>query len=134
MDGHRVLVVEDERMAREALQIILASRGWIVSKAATVAEGLAQLDPPPDCIILDLDLPDGPGEVVLRRVREDNLTTRVTITTGCDDAARLDAVARLKPECLLRKPVNIEALLAACGTGLATLDAHDAPDALGRGR
>ena len=134
MGGHRVLVVEDESTAREALQIILASRGWIVSEAATVAEGLAQLDPPPDCIILDLDLPDGPGEAVLQRVREANLSIRVTITTGCDDAARLDALAVLKPEGLFRKPVNIEALLAACGMGLATLDAHDAPDALGRGR
>src|SRR4051812_16506175 len=87
MDGHRVLVVEDECTARETLHIILASHRWTVSEAATVAEGLAQLDPPPDCIILDLDLPDGPGEAVLRRVREANLWTRVTITTGCDDAA-----------------------------------------------
>jgi DNA-binding response OmpR family regulator len=130
MDGHRVLVVEDERTAREALQLIFALHGWIVSEAATVAEGLAQLDPPPDCIILDLDLPDGPGEVVLQRVRKDHLLSRVTITTGCDDAARLDAVAKLKPEGLIRKPVNIEALLAACGTGLAAIHAHVASNAI----
>src|SRR4051812_33262008 len=114
MDGHRLLVVEDERMAREALHIILASRGWIVLEAATVAEGVAQLDPPPDCIVLDLDLPDGPGELLLRRVRVERIPTRVLVNTGMDDRARLSEVSYMRPDAVLRKPLDSEGLRRIC--------------------
>jgi DNA-binding response OmpR family regulator len=126
-----MLVVEDERVARDALQALFALNGYEVAVAATVAEGLKLLDPPPECMILDLDLPDGPGEGILRMIREANLPTRVMITTGCGDLARLNAVASFKPEALLQKPVHVEELLAACGTDFACSDDHEAPDARG---
>ena len=71
MIGNRrlILIVEDNAVTRRALQALFKSRGWAVSVAETVAEGLAQLDPPPDVIVLDLMLPDGDGEEVLREVR-----------------------------------------------------------------
>ena len=78
-----------------------------MSSASTVAEGLALLDPPPDYLILDLGLPDAGGEVILRRVRDAGLRTRVAITTGTDDAERLSRVKALKPEVLFEKPVNV---------------------------
>ena len=36
----------------------------------------------PDCMILDLMLPDGEGEAVLREVRERHLRTHVAVCTG----------------------------------------------------
>lgn len=72
------------------------------------------MDPAPDCIILDLMLPDGDGAVILRKVREDKFPTCVVVTTGCTDRERLDEVEQLRPERLLRKPVDFSQVLSGC--------------------
>jgi len=61
----------------------------------------------PDYLILDLLLPDEGGEVILRRVRDAGLKTRVAVTTGTDNAEQLREVKALKPEALFEKPVNV---------------------------
>ncbi|QDV35498.1 response regulator [Tautonia plasticadhaerens] len=100
----RLLIVEDDFTLSEVWRTVFSARGWEVSVASSVAEGLARLDPAPDYLILDLQLPDGAGEAVLRRVRDSGLKTRVAVTTGSDDASRL---AALEPEALFRKPVDV---------------------------
>src|SRR3954453_8510172 len=98
---------------------VFGRRGWDVVVATSAAEGLASLDPPPDYLILDLMLPDRGGELILRRVRDADLKTRVAVTTGTDDAARLSVVRTLRPEALFEKPIDVadvwrEALAAVC--------------------
>ena len=52
---------------RRELHRLLVSRGVAqVVLAATVAQALGLLDPPPDWAILDMDLPDGSGWKCLR--------------------------------------------------------------------
>src|SRR4051812_1794660 len=108
MNGHkhRMLLVEDHHDTRRAMRRILALCGWEVTEAATVAEGLAHLAPPPDCLLLDLELPDGDGEAILGRVRAEGLPVRVVVNTGIDDPDRLGRVAGMGPEALLRKPLD----------------------------
>jgi DNA-binding NarL/FixJ family response regulator len=108
MDRHRMLIVEDHQETRTLLRRILALTltGWDVVEATTVEEGLAQLSPPPDCVLLDLELPDRPGEDILRKVRQDHLQTRVVVNTGMNDAARLGAVSDLGPDAVLQKPLD----------------------------
>src|SRR5438067_1464959 len=60
-----ILVVNDHASTRRALVAIFRRKGCRVDAVATLAEGLALLDPPPCCIILDLLLPDGGGEWIL---------------------------------------------------------------------
>jgi DNA-binding response OmpR family regulator len=111
----RVLIVEDDPGSRRALRSIFAQHGWTVAEAATVAEGLASLDPPADCVILDLMLPDGPGEVVLRKLRDDSLSSRViVVTTGVSDPLRRMEVAKLNPDFLLQKPIDPDILFRLC--------------------
>jgi DNA-binding response OmpR family regulator len=98
------LIVEDDPTLAEVWRTVFSARGWDVSVASSVAEGLLRLDPAPDYLILDLQLPDGAGEVILQRVREAGLKTRVAVTTGSDDTSRL---AALEPEALFRKPVDV---------------------------
>jgi DNA-binding response OmpR family regulator len=69
MGRHRVLIVEDHALTSTSLTRIFARKGWDARMAATVAGGLAALDPPPDCVVLDLNLPDGDGEAILRTIR-----------------------------------------------------------------
>jgi len=112
MDRHRMLVIEDHPETRALLSRILCLilDGWEVVEAATVEEGLNRLVPPPDCVLLDLELPDGPGEAILRKVRQDHLQTRVVVNTGADDPVRLDTVTDLRPEVILQKPLDSEGL------------------------
>ncbi|WP_169977810.1 response regulator [Tautonia rosea] len=102
-----LLIVEDDRSLLEVWKTIFSTRGWHVSSATTLAEGLAHLDPPPDYVILDLELPDGSGEAILRQIRELGLKTRVAVTTGSDDLSRL---TDLHPEALFQKPVDVAAI------------------------
>jgi DNA-binding response OmpR family regulator len=114
-DRRRVLIVEDDRGTRTALRSHFRSQGWLVAEAATVAEGFDLLDPPPDCLVLDLMLTDGDGEEILRKVREDGLPTRVVaVTTGSNDAARLAVVKGLDPDVLLCKPIDPNVLIRLC--------------------
>ena len=72
--------------------------------AAMVSGGLAALDPPPDCIVLDLKMPDGQGEAILRKVRANGLPIRVVVvTTGVSDPARLAEVAGLHPDAMIQR-------------------------------
>ena len=110
-----LLVVEDDPTTRKALRKYFQLKGWDVRTASTVAEGLAQLEPPPDCVILDLMLPDEGGEVVLRKIREGRLPTRVAVCTGSNDRRLLEAVVTLGPDALLVKPVAMAEICLACG-------------------
>lgn len=104
-------------MTSDTLRRIFTRKGWEVLSATTVAGGVALLDPPPDCILLDLMLPDGDGEEILRRVREGNLKTRVAVCTGMAQCARLETVKKLAPEALLRKPINVLDVCHVCQMG-----------------
>jgi two-component system KDP operon response regulator KdpE len=111
---HRMLLVEDDLATRTRLRRIFALCGWEVVEAATVAEGLARLATPPDCLLLDLELPDGDGESILRRVRTDGLPVRVVVNTGTDDPDRLGAVSAMGPDALLKKPLDSNGLRTIC--------------------
>jgi two-component system OmpR family response regulator len=116
MGRRRVLIVEDHPPTRGTLKRIFARNGWEASTAATVAEGLEALDPPPDCVVLDLKLPDGDGEAILRKIRAVGLPTRVVVVTaGVSDPDRWAEVARLRPEAVLQKPIEAEVLCRLCG-------------------
>jgi two-component system KDP operon response regulator KdpE len=66
----RVLVVDDERQIRRALELKLRSAGYTVDTAATAKDALAQAAMrPPEAVILDLLLPDGSGTDVARELR-----------------------------------------------------------------
>lgn len=109
----RVLIVEDDRVTREALRTLLHNEGWEVAVAATGADALLALEPPPEWLILDLMLPDMNGETILKKIRSGRLATCVAVITGTSDRARFEAVLDLKPELLMGKPINFPSLLAA---------------------
>lgn len=111
---HKILVVEDHEATRRALTRLLERRGWLVDSAGTVAEGLERLKGKPQCVILDLMLPDGDGETVLRHVRNEKLAIRVVVTSGVGDDRRLEAVRRLGADAVLDKPIVLAEVCRVC--------------------
>jgi CheY-like chemotaxis protein len=67
----RILVVEDNPLNRQLVHDILELRGHTISEAATVDEACAALDRErPDLLLLDVQIPGGGGEAVIREVRQ----------------------------------------------------------------
>lgn len=118
MDGHRrrMLLIEDHRATRHTIRRLLTRRGWDVLEAGTIAEAVDQLEynRPPDCVLLDLELPDGDGEAILRKVRMGHYPTRVVVNTGIDDSARLAEVSYMRPDAVLQKPLALEDVCREC--------------------
>ena len=125
MAGHRLLIVEDHEATRDTLRDHYHGMGWQVVAAGTVAGALEALEAGPAfCgILLDLRLPDGEGIAVLERVRARGLMTRVAVCTGDVDLGRLKAVAALRPDAMLPKPIRLPEiwadLCAVCAPGSA---------------
>ena len=107
-----VLIVEDDPRTLEALKAVFRSDRWHVRMASTTAEAVALLDSGfiPDGLILDLMLPDGTGNIVLERVRARGLRTGVAVVTGTTNPFLLSRAEELKPDLLLIKPIDPEAL------------------------
>jgi DNA-binding response OmpR family regulator len=72
------------------------------------------LDTNPSCVVVDLRLPDGNGESVLRRIREEGIDSRVIICTAVRDEDRLEGLRTLAPDAVVYKPIEIKDLLEAC--------------------
>ena len=65
-----VLVVEDERKLRELVRSYLERAGFTVLSTGSGAEAISMAaDASPDLVVLDLGLPDVPGETVARELR-----------------------------------------------------------------
>ena len=110
-----VLLIEDDHVSANALRVLLTMHGCSVAIGRSLEQGLDLLRTNPTAIVVDLMLPDGDGIEILTRVREANLPIKVVVTTAVGDPTRLAAVHRLKPESVLRKPIDLGELLRAIG-------------------
>lgn len=107
-----VLVVEDDAAIRNGLLALLRINGHHVTAATTVAEALVYLGgATPTHLLLDLNLPDGPGTDVLQYIRGRLLPVRVGLLTGASDMALVDQARALVVEAVFIKPPDWDKLL-----------------------
>ncbi len=110
MDTSRLLIVEDDDPTREMIRQIFEHAICTVISATTLDEGLAALEPPPDFLVMDLNLPHGDGIEVLQQIRRSGLPIRVAVCTGRADCDHLKVVAGPDPGRLHDAQNEIEAL------------------------
>jgi CheY-like chemotaxis protein len=119
MRDHRVLlmVVEEDRTPGRGPDRLFPEGGWRTCLATTAAEALALLDRglEPDCIVLPMRRPEEGGTAVLRRVREAGLSTRVAICTGPATVEAIEDLRALRPDLMLVRPVDADAVGEAAG-------------------
>lgn len=67
----RILVVEDDAPIRRFLRIALGSGGYAITEAERGRQGIElAATSAPDCVVLDLGLPDMDGKAVIAAIRE----------------------------------------------------------------
>ncbi|HYR89375.1 MAG TPA: response regulator [Terriglobia bacterium] len=111
----QILLVEDVRDNRELFRVMLEKLGHTVMEAEDGRQAVyAALAHRPDCILMDLSLPDVDGVLAtaaLRRIFPLRDTPIVAITAFPKDLARDKALAA-GCNAYLEKPFSLEALSA----------------------
>lgn len=90
----RLLLADDHPMIRAAIEVLLRDSGFeIVGMAGTGQTTLEEIERlQPDIILLDIQMPDGNGLDVLRRLRATKSRAKVVLLTAAvDDSALLEA-------------------------------------------
>ena len=113
MQKKRIVVVEDEPHIRTGLKDALEFEGFAVETAGTGREGigLAQTSRP-DCIILDLMLPDVNGYQVCEEVRRlDPLVPIIMLTARAQEADKVRGLS-VGADDYVTKPFSVNELVA----------------------
>jgi CheY-like chemotaxis protein len=115
----RILIVDDDRDARELIGQVLVEAGYLVEVAADGFEAMAKLPGAlPDLVLTDLAMPGMHGIDLAQRIRQES-DVPVVLTTGnetfdlCTGSEAYGAVA-----CLM-KPINLDDLLWTIDCALA---------------
>ncbi|MBD2181361.1 response regulator [Planktothrix sp. FACHB-1355] len=78
-----VLIIEDAALLRKMLQKILKPEGYSILEAANGLEGLEMVRVyKPDCVVLDLLMPEMGGLQVLKVMREEGLQVPTIVVTA----------------------------------------------------
>jgi protein-histidine pros-kinase len=112
-----ILYIEDNLANLQLIQGIVAYRPWITLLSAMQGSLGLELarEHHPDLLLLDLHLPDIPGEEVLRRLRADDRTKTIPVVVVSADASR-GTTSRLLAagaQTFLTKPLNVSLFLEA---------------------
>jgi two-component system response regulator AtoC len=120
LDGARILLVEDEANVRETLARLLTIEGAQVKTAANGREALDLVASDAfDLLLTDLDLPDVPGDIIIRHVLTlSGGRAQVIVITGAGDADMLRA-RRAGAQVVLLKPVDWSVLISHVRSALS---------------
>jgi DNA-binding response OmpR family regulator len=108
----KVLIIEDEKDMAGGLKDILEFEGYEVTTAETGREGLQAVSHKiPDCIILDLMLPDLSGYEVCEQIRQKLKTPILMLTAKAQDHDKIRGF-KVGADDYLTKPFSVGELLA----------------------
>ena len=120
-----VLLVEDEHKLRELVRSYLERAGLTVLSTGSGAEAIMLgAAASPDLVVLDLRLPDVPGETVARELRAIGAVPILMLTAKCDEEDRI-AGLELGADDYVTKPfsprelvLRVQAILRRSATGV----------------
>jgi FixJ family two-component response regulator len=118
-DAPLLAVVDDDADVRIALTRLVSSAGFAVETFASGAEFLRSVqDHEPDCVVLDLHMPEMSGFDVQGALTIDHASLPVVVITGHDTPESRTRAIQMGAKVYLCKPVDDEALLAAIGVAI----------------
>jgi signal transduction histidine kinase len=121
-DRKLILLVEDDRSIREAVQSVLEDEGYDVIQAENGRDALDRLrsGPLPDLVVLDLRMPIMDGwEFRAAQKNDPNLAGIPVLAVSADGSAKAEAIAA---DGYLRKPLSTRTLLETVARILAHVE------------
>jgi two-component system response regulator AtoC len=110
---HKILIIDDEKLIRWALEQHLAKLGYQVTTAESAEQGLVLLtEDAPDLILLDNCLPDMTGIQLLEKLHVREQRFKVIMITAYDMAETSVNAMNLGAYEYISKPFNLEELTA----------------------
>jgi len=110
--AHRILVVDDEQNAREALRTLLSEDGYDVQEAADGEEGLKKLaDFHPDAVLCDVRMPRLDGISLLRKAKEEGHDALFVMMTAYASVPLAVEAMQAGAENFVTKPLDVGATL-----------------------
>ncbi len=114
-----VAVVDDDADVRVALMRLISSAGFATETFASSTEFVRSIsDHVPECLVLDLHMPEFSGFEVQRQLAERRPEVPVVVITGHDTAESRSRALGLGAWAYLAKPVDGDALLRAINGAL----------------
>ncbi|MCB2198609.1 sigma-54 dependent transcriptional regulator [bacterium] len=118
-----ILVIDDDRSIRRALDTAFSALGHTVHTAGNIEEGEATwLAIKPDVIFLDLMLPDGNGFQLLDKADDGKLPGITVMITGHQDLEKAVTAMRAGAFDYIHKPLDLDELEETLGRALREID------------
>jgi DNA-binding response OmpR family regulator len=112
MVHRRILLVEDDRLERMNLTLVLGREGFNLDVAANATEAYALLAGEHyELVLTDIGLPDGDGFEVLHAAKRVDATTKVVLVTGSPSAVTQEQALLQGAESLLLKPFALATII-----------------------
>jgi two-component system, response regulator RegA len=109
-----LLIVEDDKAFLQRLASAMQSRGFAVTTAESVAEGLQQVEQAaPAFAVVDMRLGDGNGLDVISALKRSRPEARAIILTGYGNIATAVNAVKLGAADYLAKPVDADDVVTA---------------------
>jgi signal transduction histidine kinase len=123
--GRKILVVDDNQEFVDFIRKILESKDFRVSVALDGKTAIEKtLFDIPDLVLLDLKLPDIPGEEVLMRIKEIDKDIAIIVITGYGGEQVAVDMMRKGAIDFLSKPMEYEVLISSMKNALEIRDAQ----------
>lgn len=111
---HEIMLVDDDAAIRKSLGLLLETYGFHVSAYDSVSKALkAHARKRPDCIVLDVRMPEMDGLAAQRLLAESEDAPPVIFITGHGDVAMAVTAMKNGAFDFVEKPVDDERLVAA---------------------
>ncbi|MFS8036070.1 ActR/PrrA/RegA family redox response regulator transcription factor [Xanthobacter sp. AM11] len=113
-DDRSVLIVDDDRSFLQRLARAMEARGFLVSTAETVADGLARVEASaPAYAVVDMRLGDGTGLDVISALKKSRPGARAIVLTGYGNIATAVTAVKMGAVDYLAKPADADDVVAA---------------------
>ncbi len=116
-----ILIVDDSKLSRNVIRDILVGADYEVVEAANGFEAIELVDlHTPDCILLDILMPEMDGFEVLKKLKEKGVTCPVIIHSADIQQTTRDKCFELGDFSFLNKPPEEEKLLGTIKEAITT--------------
>lgn len=129
MNNEQIMIVEDDNELNRGLCTAFRSEGRNVVCVSSLSEASEQLSLfKPSLILMDINLPDGSGLDLLRKVKEDDPDIPVIMLTANDTDSDIVRGLELGADDYITKPFSLSVLRARVNTQLRRKESKTSDD------